>query len=83
MTFNIFDLNKNGKIEKQEIEKIIESFYEMTNGLIQHGNVREKVKEIMRKFDKNHDNMLSYEEFVDGCSKDDNLRNIFYAFENK
>ena len=51
MAFRMFDIDKNNKIDKHEMEKIIESIYDLVGEHNRHGDnaPRAKVKRIMNK----------------------------------
>lgn len=60
--------------------KVIEALYDMTgvpdNERRGHNSPKRKVEEMMLKLDKNSNNVLEFEEFLDGCISDDYVRNI-------
>lgn len=74
LTFKIYDINKNGRIEKNEIEKIIEALCLISNDY-DDKLVKNKVSDILKKLDTNNDGSLSLEEFVEGCIQDPSIAN--------
>jgi hypothetical protein len=62
--------------------KVLEALFEMTGyGIKENQRKTEKtakliVEEIMLKLDKNKDNVLQIEEFLDGCLNDELVRQI-------
>ncbi len=78
MAFNMYDINKNGSIDRKEMEKIIDAIYDLLGEENRRGenSSSERVKKIMSKLDKNNDGQLSAEEFIDGCMNDEFLRNL-------
>lgn len=74
LAFKIYDINKDGKISQSEMKKIIESFYdargikpEMRIGVNSPSNI---ARENIKTFDKNGDDLIDVNEFIDGCLKD-------------
>lgn len=76
-------------IERSEMLKVLEALLQMTNALdgpefdskkSQTKCLKKKaeahVDEIMKQLDKNGDNLLQLEEFVDGCLSDEFIRQI-------
>ena len=51
MAFNIYDIDKNGKVDKKEMEKIIEAIYELKGQTNRNGieSPSEIVKKIMSR----------------------------------
>jgi Ca2+-binding EF-hand superfamily protein len=78
MAFTMYDINKNGSIDRKEMEKIIEAIYDLLGEENRRGDnsPTERVKKIMSKLDKNNDGQLSSDEFIDGCMNDEFLRNL-------
>ena len=80
-TFTIFDLNKNGFIEKSEMLKIIQAAAEYKNSVTAHleQNI-DRVEHMFLKLDANGDGHVSLDEFIEGCIKDENIRSICSVF---
>ena len=83
IAFKIYDIDQNGSIDKDEMEKIIDAFYELLDcdhdsDCRAHNTASsfERVKAIMSKLDKNNDNCLSREEFINGCLHDPLIRKL-------
>ena len=60
--------------------KVIEALYDMT-GVPEsdrkgQNSPKRKVEEMMLKLDKNFNNVLEFDEFLNGCLGDDYVRNI-------
>jgi Ca2+-binding EF-hand superfamily protein len=55
MAFNMYDIDKNGCIDKKEMEKIIESIYDLLGEENRKGDnaANSRVKKIMDKLDVN------------------------------
>ena len=68
MSFEIFDLDKNGTIDQEEMKGILEAVYEISGADRQGENSPTvRVKHIMKQFDKNNDGILNIDEFISGC----------------
>ncbi len=78
MAFNMYDIDKNGKIDCKEMEKIIEAIYDLLGEENRKGDNSppKRVQKIMTKLDKDQDGKLSPEEFIDGCLNDEILRHL-------
>lgn len=78
MAFNMYDIDKNGCIDKKEMEKIIESIYDLLGEENRKGDnaPNNRVKKIMDKLDINGDGKLSSDEFINGCMEDEHLRRL-------
>ncbi|CAF1002826.1 unnamed protein product [Adineta ricciae] len=76
--FDIYDINKDGKIDKKEMTKVITAIYDLLGEENRKGDnsPENRVKRIMEKLDMNDDKNISREEFVEGCLKDDILRQL-------
>ena len=58
--FNEIDVNKNGKLEKNEIKKHMNDVHKYILGIELENEVFEK---IFNTYDKDHDNIINYDEF--------------------
>lgn len=78
LAFDMYDMNKNGKIDKKEMTKVITAIYDLLGEENRKGDnsPENRVKKIMEKLDLNDDKNISRDEFVDGCLKDDVLRQL-------
>ncbi len=79
--FNLINnKDKNKVIDKNEMHKVIEALYDMTgvpeNERKGDNSPKRKVEEMIHKLDKNFNNVLEFDEFLDGCLSDDYVRNI-------
>lgn len=76
--FNMYDIDKNGKIDRKEMEKIIEAIYDLLGEENRKGenSPNKRVQKIMAKLDKDNDGKLSSEEFIEGCLNDEILRHL-------
>jgi Ca2+-binding EF-hand superfamily protein len=80
LAFTLFDLNQNGLIEEKEMITIIEAIFELLDYDSQKrtgiNSAKERVKCIIQQLDKDNDNCLSKEEFIEGCMNDPVIRQL-------
>lgn len=79
MSFEIFDIDKNGTIDQSEMKALLEAIYDIMGEKNRNGenSPSTRVKHIMKQFDKNNDGLLNVEEFISGCINDPCLRSLF------
>lgn len=77
-TFNLYDLDNNGQIDKKELKKMFEMLFSMLNvdKKDERYNVDKRVDDVLSKFDSSGDKKLSLEEFVHGVKNDEPLRKL-------
>lgn len=68
--FDVYDIDGNGSITRNEVIAIVKSINKMMGYINDKNASEERILDIFRSFDKNHDEMLSLEEFIDGAKKD-------------
>ncbi|XP_013386502.1 neuronal calcium sensor 1-like, partial [Lingula anatina] len=72
--FKLYDLDGDGFITRSEMLAIVDSIYSMVGSqakLPEEENTPEKrVNRIFSAMDKNRDNLLTMEEFLEGCKND-------------
>ena len=78
LTFQIYDLNGNGKITKAELKRIIEALYKLkgVSHLRKEDRPRARVKLILEKYDLNRDQEISENEFITACLEDPVIRSL-------
>jgi Ca2+-binding EF-hand superfamily protein len=79
LAFKIYDIDKNNVIDKHEMLKVLETLFDLTG--ISEAERKEKspkkiVELIMKKLDKNGDNVIQIKEFVDGCIADEMICSV-------
>ncbi|XP_014016995.1 calsenilin isoform X3 [Oncorhynchus tshawytscha] len=84
--FNLYDINKDGYITKEEMLAIMKSIYDMM-GRYTYPSVRdeapsEHVDKFFQKMDRNRDGVVTIDEFIETCQKDENIMNSMQLFEN-
>ncbi|XP_076875973.1 calsenilin isoform X2 [Brachyhypopomus gauderio] len=84
--FNLYDINKDGYITKEEMLAIIKSIYDMmgryTFPSVQEDTPLEHVERFFQKMDRNRDGVVTIDEFMETCQKDDNIMTSMKLFEN-
>jgi Ca2+-binding EF-hand superfamily protein len=74
MAFDIFDVNKDGRISKQEMKQVYDALYETCN--YNTDGTKKIVTDIFRKYDLDKSGYLEMKEFVNALN-DETLFNFF------
>ncbi|KAM9727857.1 A-type potassium channel modulatory protein KCNIP2 isoform 3-T3 [Menidia menidia] len=84
--FNLYDLNKDGCITKEEMLDIMQSIYDMmgkyTYPTMHDEAPREHVESFFQKMDQNKDGVVTIDEFIESCKKDENIMQSMQLFDN-
>nr|AAK53711.1 KCHIP4.2 [Homo sapiens] len=84
--FNLYDINKDGYITKEEMLAIMKSIYDMmgrhTYPILREDAPAEHVERFFEKMDRNQDGVVTIEEFLEACQKDENIMSSMQLFEN-
>ena len=83
LAFKLYDIDDNGSIEKKEMIKVVDSIYRLMDTNDDSRKVMASgvvVESIIQSLDVNGDSRISAEEFIEGCLKDENIRNILVPF---
>ncbi|KAK1800460.1 hypothetical protein P4O66_005499, partial [Electrophorus voltai] len=84
--FNLYDTNKDGYITKEEMLAIIKSIYDMmgrhTFPSVHEDTPLEHVERFFQKMDRNRDGVVTIDEFMETCQKDENIMTSMKLFEN-
>ncbi|EMP25715.1 Kv channel-interacting protein 2, partial [Chelonia mydas] len=84
--FNLYDLNKDGCITKEEMLDIMKSIYDMmgkyTYPAMREEAPQEHVENFFQKMDRNKDGVVTIEEFIESCQKDENIMRSMQLFDN-
>ncbi|XP_032808276.1 A-type potassium channel modulatory protein KCNIP1-like isoform X2 [Petromyzon marinus] len=84
--FNLYDINKDGYITKEEMNDIIKSIYDMmgrgTYPTVPMSAPEEHVDKFFQKMDQNKDGVVSIEEFMQACKNDENIMRSMAVFQN-
>ncbi|XP_031511349.1 calsenilin isoform X1 [Papio anubis] len=80
------DINKDGYITKEEMLAIMKSIYDMmgrhTYPILREDTPAEHVERFFQKMDRNQDGVVTIEEFLETCQKDENIMSSMQLFEN-
>ncbi|XP_035282357.1 Kv channel-interacting protein 4-like isoform X1 [Anguilla anguilla] len=84
--FNLYDINKDGYITKEEMLDIMKAIYDMmgkcTYPILKEEAPRQHVEIFFQKMDKNRDGVVTIDEFIDCCQNDENIMRSLQLFEN-
>ncbi|CAM4618000.1 unnamed protein product [Leuciscus chuanchicus] len=85
-TFNLYDINKDGYINKEEMTDIVKAIYDMmgrfTYPAMKTDTTRQHVDAFFQKMDKNRDGVVTLDEFILSCQEDENIMRSLQLFEN-
>ncbi|KAF8568550.1 hypothetical protein P879_03285 [Paragonimus westermani] len=75
LAFQLYDIDRNGTIEESEMTQIITAIHLMVGEVDnREGNSpAERTRAIFKKMDANSDQVLTKEEFIQGCLNDEHL----------
>ncbi|XP_039533323.1 Kv channel interacting protein 3b, calsenilin isoform X1 [Pimephales promelas] len=84
--FNLYDINKDGYITREEMQAIMKSIYDMmgrhTSPSVKDDAAFEHVEKFFQKMDRNRDGVVTIDEFIETCQKDENIMSSMQLFEN-
>uniref|UniRef100_A0AAV2LNH9 EF-hand domain-containing protein n=1 Tax=Knipowitschia caucasica TaxID=637954 RepID=A0AAV2LNH9_KNICA len=84
--FNLYDINKDGCITREEMTDIMNSIYDMmgkhTLPCVRDSDASEHVDSFFKKMDKNKDGVVTIDEFLDTCQQDENIMQSMVMFDN-
>ncbi len=77
--FKIYDLNSDGMLDKKELKKILCHIHEMLGESRRYSSkiADKQVDLIFEKFDLENTEVLTLDQFIDGCLRDDYLGTMF------
>ncbi|XP_052005663.1 Kv channel-interacting protein 1-like isoform X2 [Xyrauchen texanus] len=85
-TFNLYDINSDGYISKEEMTDIVKAIYDMmgryTYPALKTDTLKQHVDAFFRKMDKNRDGVVTLDEFILSCQEDENIMRSLQLFEN-
>lgn len=82
--FKLYDLNGDGCITRSELEKIVFSVHELMGKKCQgvgDRKTRNQVDTVFRKLDLNQDGVITLEEFIESCLKDELMIKSIQVFD--
>ncbi|KAH7981560.1 hypothetical protein HPB49_025409 [Dermacentor silvarum] len=72
-TFNLYDINGDGYITKDELARIVKAVYDLmgkaVEPMVEENTTREHVERVFQKLDLNKDGVVTIDEFMDSCTK--------------
>uniref|UniRef100_UPI00398F474C calsenilin-like n=1 Tax=Pristiophorus japonicus TaxID=55135 RepID=UPI00398F474C len=84
--FNLYDINKDGYVTKEEMLAIIQSIYDMmgryTYPILHQDTPIEHMERFFQKMDRNQDGIVTIDEFLETCRKDESIMHSMQLFEN-
>ncbi|KAL1122898.1 hypothetical protein AAG570_003223, partial [Ranatra chinensis] len=84
-TFQLYDINGDGKITKDEMTDIVTAVYslmgKLTDPSLEEGTVAGKVDTIFQKLDRNKDGVVTLDEFLACCTEDEMMTNSMAVFD--
>ncbi|XP_023184870.1 Kv channel-interacting protein 1 isoform X1 [Xiphophorus maculatus] len=85
-TFNLYDINRDGYINKEEMTDIVRAIYDMmgkyTYPVLKTDAPKQHVDAFFQKMDKNRDGVVTLDEFIFSCQEDENIMRSLQLFEN-
>ncbi|KAA8588912.1 hypothetical protein FQN60_010257 [Etheostoma spectabile] len=85
-TFNLYDVNRDGYINKEEMTGIVRAIYDMmgkyTYPALKNDAPKQHVDAFFQKMDKNRDGVVTLDEFILSCQEDENIMRSLQLFEN-
>ncbi|XP_076015700.1 A-type potassium channel modulatory protein KCNIP1 isoform X1 [Genypterus blacodes] len=85
-TFNLYDINRDGYINKEEMTDIVRAIYDMmgkyTYPALKTDAPKQHVDAFFQKMDKNRDGVVTLDEFIFSCQEDENIMRSLQLFEN-
>ncbi|XP_020295797.1 Kv channel-interacting protein 1 [Pseudomyrmex gracilis] len=84
-TFKLYDINGDGCITKGELGEVVTAVHELM-GRRHHAEEEKKAKEqldkVFRKLDLNQDGVITIEEFIESCLRDDVITRSLAMFDS-
>lgn len=68
IAFQIFDTDNNQKIDKKEVQVLLEAVYSMQN--VSASQAKQKVRELFEKYDLDRSDSLDKKEFIDALCQE-------------
>ncbi|XP_052431049.1 Kv channel-interacting protein 1 isoform X1 [Carassius gibelio] len=85
-TFNLYDINRDGYITKEEMTDIVKAIYDMmgrfTYPALKTDAPKQHVDAFFQKMDRNRDGVVTLDEFILACQEDENIMRSLQLFEN-
>eukprot|EP00105_Crassostrea_gigas_P033368 XP_011456728.1 PREDICTED: Kv channel-interacting protein 4 isoform X2 [Crassostrea gigas] len=83
--FNLYDINGDGFITKDEMTDIVSAIYEMmgrfSEPMVDENTTKEHVERVFHKMDINRDGVITFDEFMETCRRDENITKGMAIFD--
>ncbi|KAJ8025562.1 Kv channel-interacting protein 4 [Holothuria leucospilota] len=83
--FNLYDINGDGYITREEMLSVVQAIYDMmgkySEPTAEDITPGEHVERVFQKMDINRDGVVSIEEFIDCCKKDETITRSMHVFD--
>ena len=78
MIFNLYDIDKNGSIDRDEFRIIIESVYKILDPKkkTKTPEFEQEMEGLFKKIDADNNQKISLNEFIDACTRSEYLLNL-------
>ncbi|XP_014248448.1 Kv channel-interacting protein 1-like [Cimex lectularius] len=83
-TFSLYDINRDGKITKDELADVITSVYNLLGRLQptdEEDELTAKIDVIFQRMDRNKDGFITWEEFLECCITDEVITSSMSIFD--
>ena len=80
MSFDMYDIDKDGTISREEMLDIITSTAKMVQVMVKESNTDKRMEKIFRQMDTNRDGQISLEEFNEGARHNLGVCKIYKYF---
>ncbi|XP_063909390.1 Kv channel-interacting protein 1 isoform X3 [Zophobas morio] len=84
--FTLYDINGDGCITREEMTDIVSAIYDLMGKVsepsVDEDTVKEKVDRIFQKMDKNKDGVVTLDEFLECCRKDEDISSSMAVFDS-
>lgn len=84
-TFKLYDINGDGCISRGELAEIVLAVHELmgrrAHQVEDDRKARDQIDRVFRKLDLNQDGVITIEEFMESCLKDDVITRSLQMFD--
>lgn len=84
-TFKLYDLNGDGRISRSELGEVVHAIHELMgrkpHQIEDDRKAREQIDRAFRKLDLNQDGIITVEEFLEACLRDDLMTRSLQMFD--
>ncbi|KAL7029343.1 hypothetical protein ACKWTF_006197 [Chironomus riparius] len=85
-TFQLYDINSDGHITREEMSDIVTAVYSLMGhppeDKVNEETIKERVESMFNKMDRNHDGVVTIDEFLDCCRCDKAIMNSMLVFDS-